>query len=740
MLQSKQFRSLIFFAIISALTIATATGAKVSSQEPAAVPEPPISRADRFGVYNWGIDYAAYPQNSPANSSVDRLNWGADRVAEIGTRTIRVAMPGDIYQVGQMSDDLAQAAASPAYDKLFSDPRFKTYLLTCKSSTEVISPWADGYTQSESNAVRDEFTRLGEYLLANPKFAGKTFIIFNWEGDNGMAGYQNKQTIWDAFTAWIQSRTDGIKLARERNPKSQVRLFTGLEFNIVKNLQTGILCGTAVADPLQEDPLKHRCVIDYVAPRVDVDYYSYSSWLTLDVKFQGLDASYKDALKTDLTFALSKVRERRPEVTEANFIIGEYGIHRTRWGETNVANFINEMIDAFDGPDGFKVSYAIFWQIVDNGPTFWVGEDGYGLFKSRYEVFSLTRAGETFKRRLAGQSVEKWTGGPFIRRDPIGLTDAQTGSPEIKLGSLIKIEAKGSETPFSSNGNRVVIEQGIRQSVLPRDNPAGFTESTAQITATLPAGLRPGPALIYVVDQNGVESQGIGTLLKCAECPEIGAVSDFNQVNEFSPGVGVLINGRQFSASGNKVIVEQQTEQQVKYRFAVSPEEIIRESAGLILVRNLPKDLIISRFTAIIVTDAAGRDSNEYPIRVYAERFPGPPVIIPVAPFTNRDDGTQIFTPGARVSIRGVRFGVLIASVIVEQGDQRYTLIGNLNPRDSFELFIKLPDEIKPGRAQIYVIAEGESRAVEIKIARSIKPIRPPIRRGRQERLARRIE
>src|SRR5262249_25564758 len=104
----------------------------ISGVKAQTVPPPPTERADRFGVYAWGVDYSAYPPNA----TIDRLNWAADKVAEIGSRTIRVTMPGDIYQVGQMGDDLALAAASPAYDKLFTDPRFKTYLLTCESSGE----------------------------------------------------------------------------------------------------------------------------------------------------------------------------------------------------------------------------------------------------------------------------------------------------------------------------------------------------------------------------------------------------------------------------------------------------------------------------------------------------------------------------------------------------------------------------------------------------------------------------
>ncbi|HKC87637.1 MAG TPA: hypothetical protein VKG02_16745, partial [Blastocatellia bacterium] len=86
MLKSMRYRS---FAL-SLFFIAPILAGGVNAQP---IPAPPTERADRFGVYNWGVDYDAYP----ANATIDRLNWAADKVAELGSRTIRVAMPGDIY-------------------------------------------------------------------------------------------------------------------------------------------------------------------------------------------------------------------------------------------------------------------------------------------------------------------------------------------------------------------------------------------------------------------------------------------------------------------------------------------------------------------------------------------------------------------------------------------------------------------------------------------------------------------
>lgn len=724
---SKHSRSIFFFAWLLLFALNHAADAQVENQPSAAVPPAPAERRDRFGIYNWGVDYAAYP----ANAAVDRLNWAAEKVAEIGARTIRVAMPGDIYQVGESSDELPQAAARPAYDRLFSDPRFKTYLLTCKSSTEVASAWTDGYSQEEYDAVRDELRRLGEYLLSNPKFAGKTFIILNWEGDNAMTGFENKQSIWDAYTSWIQSRVDGIKLARQRYPHSPVSLFSGLEFNLVRSSKTGQWCGTPVADPLREDPLINRCVIDYVAPRVDVDYYSLSSWWTLDVKFQGLDASYKEAFNTDLSFALAQVRRQRPDVTPANFIIGEFGIHRTRWSETTVADFVNEIFDALEAPDSFKGAYAIFWQIIDNGPTFYVGEDGFGLYRSRNGIFSRTRAGEVFQRRLAGQSVAPWVDHPLVRRNPPGVTGRLSGTPEIALTDTLVIEAEQEATGFSVTGNRISIEQGLKQYWLTRENTPALTEDALRVTVAVPRSLRPGAAIVYLTNAHGVESNAQGVLFTCATCPQLDDLEDERQLNEFYPGVIVTLRGQRFAPHGNTVTIEQQTEQQVKSRLVVPRADVLAETPEQIKLR-LPQAMISTRFSAVIVADAQGRESNEWPFQVYEEKSNAGPAINRFRPIFNQAAGTTNIPAGAVITILGGRFATSGNTVIVEQGDQRFTLRSGAGWSESpTAINVKLPDALLPGRAQVYVVdPQGrESRARAFNIARSLPASRPPIRR-----------
>ncbi len=328
-----------------------------------AVPPPPADRADRFGVYHWGADYSAWP------GSPDRLSWGADRVAALGSRTLRVFLGGsEFYDVNPEPNArndgfLRRIAAAPAYRRLFRDPRFRTYLLTVYPSA-AFAVWRDGLDPAEAASEREQVARLGAALLADPAHAGKSFIVLNWEGDHATAALAADDPLWNDFTAWIEARAAGVRDARARVPGSAARLYSGLEFNFVEERSESagrnVRCGEAGT----------RCVIDAVAPRVKVDYYSYSAWQSLNVKLAAPRASLRERLGADLAFALRAVRARRPQVTAANFILGEVGFARSLYGECAAARYLDEALAAAEAAG---VSYAVVWQALDNR---WRVEDG----------------------------------------------------------------------------------------------------------------------------------------------------------------------------------------------------------------------------------------------------------------------------------------------------------------------------------------------------------------------------
>ncbi len=700
------------------------------------VAPPPATRADRFGIYNWGVDYAAYP-----GGALDRLNWAADKVATLGSRTIRVALPGDSYLLNlPRTNDLAQIAASAPYEKLFTDPRFQTYLLTAYSGSDMQSQWSDGFSSVEAQATREEFARLGEYLLSQSRFAGKTFIILNWEGDNAMEAFANKQSIWDAYTAWIQARADGLKAARQRVPDSSVKLFSGLEFNLVRTRQ-GVTCGQPVTDRLQRDPLKNRCVIDYVAPRVDVDYYSYSAWQTvLDAAMK--KANLKDALHQDLNFALHHVRVGKLTTKEHHFILGEYGFPRAYWGENVAANWVNEMFEAVEAPDAFQVSYAIFWQIIDNAPTYLGGDDGFGLYRSRHGQFNLTRAGTVFRQRLAGQTVSAFVARPLIRIDAPEIRREQDSAPiiaallnskrifQLDIGATptlsvaapdaiqseaerqVQIDALNPSAAFSPRDNAVRLEQGLRQYSLPRDFGVTFLESELQIKVGLPTTLHHGNALLYVTDRDGVESNAQHLRLVCQSCPNVTSVEDDKSVGEIYSGGIVTLKGSKFSAANNTVVIEQQDAQGVPQRFIVTPDEAWRESPERITFR-LPAGLL-PKLAVVTVTTKEALASNQFVIWLMRDCVSCAPALrLSQAMVNHTTNGSQLY-PGTPIAIRGERFSANENRVVIEQGTRRFVIAAGRGwSETTTQIRAQLPLELSPGYALFFVIdAQGrESRA-----------------------------
>ena len=718
---------IVFVSIWSLKSPVSSAGAQTST-----VPPPPASRADRFGVYNWNINDAAVP------STNDQINWGADLIAGLGTRTIRIALATrDDYRLGLSGNlDLMQLAQHPAYDRLLKDSRFQTVMLTTYSRGAMASNWSDGYTQAEYEAEREEIRRLGEYLLNTPAFNGKTFIILNWEGDNAISLWPNKRTIWDAYTNWIRSRVEGVKLARQKFPSSTAKLFSGLEFNQLRSWQTGEWCGSPVSDPVHNDSLRNRCVIDYVAPRVEVDYYSYSSWRSLDDKETNSAESLKQRYKTDLTFALSLIKAQRPEIGEHNFILGEYGFERARYGECNAANHTSEMFDALEGEGSFQASYAVFWQIVDNAPAYGVGVSLFGLYRIRDGNLSLSPIGENFRKRINNQAATNYTGCPQIRTSPqLGVLNS-LGEPNFQINpdTVVSVYAQGCcanvLTPFSASGNKISFEQTARRFALPRDNALHFYESSTQINFSMPSlptdERRAGPARVFVTDARGYDSNSQTITVNCTDCPQLsscGVMETNYQTLQISPGDTITLSGTQFSPSGNTVFVEQRVTQHTFQKWALTQNSILNESPFQIIVK-LPGDLVADRDTILYVANAAGRESPESIIPISAPCPDCAPRLKSCQGFI-ADTGTGFFA-GRTASAIG-RFHGGGNKIIVEQVDNqnhvyKYEVSGGINWEDTDKrIRFVLPTALFAGRALLYVVdAEGrESRAQTIAVTAS---------------------
>lgn len=467
---------------VVAVTLAGGGGARASGvpegQPATVVPPPPAAAQDRVGVYHWGSDTAAWP------GEPDRLTWGADAVARLGARTIRVAlMTRDDYGVNNAAGSLVAIAEQPAYAGLFADARFSTYLLTTYSAADLAGDWSDGYTVAERQSARAELSALGRHLLS--RYASKTFVILNWEGDNAMSPFPSADvTAWDGFVSWVDTRAEAVVGARASVPSSSSRIYSGLEFNAVKRQDSGAPCDTG----------GNKCVISYVAPRVGVDYYSYSAWQSLSVDTPTANVGAR--LRADLTIAYSFVAAARTGTTRAHFLLGELGAARDITGECDAASRIHEAIQA---TRSWGAAYGILWQAHDNAPASGIW-NGLGAYR---------RDGSL---ALAGQDLRYGNGlGPLPVRPPVcaainpgGVVDGRTFTSRIHRGQVISIFGAG----FSASGNTVRLKQGSTFYTVRAGSPWWY-ESARQINLTLPAAVVAGTNVkVDVVAPIGLESNG----------------------------------------------------------------------------------------------------------------------------------------------------------------------------------------------------------------------------------------
>jgi hypothetical protein len=511
-----------------------------------AIPDPPTQRADRFGVYFWGVDYSAYP------GSPDKLSWGSAAVANIGTRTIRVALgASDSYRVNPFQSNdadpnwLVNVASTGPYAALFGSGSFQTYLLTVYTPADQRGDWINGFFpgttpyMTESNQIE----QLALYL--NQNYGSKTFILLNWEGDNAMSFVSDStsnQSRWDYYVNWLQSRSDGVSAAKSFGAGN---VFFGAEFNLVKKL-SGMACGSTSSDPNQ--PYLNRCLIDYVLPKLsNVDYYSYSSWQSVNVKVSNPGASLLQTLNNDLGTAKSAIEAGLggSTLSPASFILGEYGFARTIYGECNAANYVQEFVNAVDGPGSFGVSYAIFWQILDNA---WRTQDGgsdlitntsaqtldwftFGLYRpDDNNAFALypTLTGSMLSSLVTGAPP------PFIPGDcpsinQGGIVNGAAGwVPDFNPSSVMSIfgnslSGYGDSTVrfFQGDHGPSSCDPNINQIVVIGNGSQWWFQSVNQINASIPASVTTsgpncaypsvpltGGAIVWVRDARGIDSNG----------------------------------------------------------------------------------------------------------------------------------------------------------------------------------------------------------------------------------------
>jgi hypothetical protein len=261
---------------------------------------------------------------------------------------------------------------------------------------------------------------------------GMAFTLFNgsatWD-QTGIRRYLPNNTHWDDYRDWINTRALGVNDANSSISGSTASLYSGLEFTQTyarDNLSNYYLdvnhnrirCGTPstipnyipnpanpgqwIVDPNSPSaPTKYQCVIDRIAPQALVNYFSYSSYETVNLKYPfnsgaplngGLNYCLKSGFKSNLDFALSKL----PGKTEANFIVGEWGfdpyfaggdVNPPQFRYDRSKAFFDEMFGSFNlsDPSAFHPAYLITWD------TEYAGENAPGYNFSLFSQWSFVQ-------------------------------------------------------------------------------------------------------------------------------------------------------------------------------------------------------------------------------------------------------------------------------------------------------------------------------------------------------------
>jgi hypothetical protein len=298
------------------------------------------------------------------------------------------------------------------------------------------------------------------------------------------------------MVAWIDARAAGVSDARAQHPEAAGRIFSGFEFSLVRSRSDN--------QPCDED--QHRCGVSYVAPRVHVDYFSYSSWQSLGTPTSGLAAQ----LSADLDLALNWIRTQQPDVSKARLVIGELGNERESLtgGECASAHHTGTALQAFLDWGG---AYAIFWQVLDNAPgggTFL----GFGLYDWRGH---LKQPGRMLADAFQSQALSV----PTAPSCPSLTALLQAGTSSITV--------RGS---FSNANDAIALHQGSTRWTL---TGGQVRADGAGVDFDLPADLSgvtsQSPLVVSLVDSNDVESNGqLVTSLCGSTCYQVAGVRDYS--------------------------------------------------------------------------------------------------------------------------------------------------------------------------------------------------------------------
>jgi hypothetical protein len=245
---------------------------------------------------------------------------------------------------------MVDVARSPAFEKVFRDEAFDTYVLEAFSVGMDAAYWR--YRSHAPKQADDErqFYDLTRHLLTTYRGTGKTFILQDWEGDWAARGKFDAKVIVDAaiygrMADWLNARQRGVDRARdelraELGPQPGVRVLHAAEVNQVRTSLRG----------------ERVNVIDAVIPKTNVDLLSYSCYEA---------QNDPRLLRACLEHIASKLKPKAGfDASECRVFVGEFGAAEN--GKGGVERVQRVLPDTVDVSLAFGCPYVVYWQLYCN--------------------------------------------------------------------------------------------------------------------------------------------------------------------------------------------------------------------------------------------------------------------------------------------------------------------------------------------------------------------------------------
>jgi hypothetical protein len=317
----------------------------------------------------------------------DSLNQGADEVVAMGCHVIKVELSGStptkypFHSTWPAFTDLKSVALTSYFQTLFANPNIDTYVLTCYCPHITGNPkggpadyWYYGSGQTaQFNDEQTQFQNFAAYLLGNPAYAGKTFILENWEGDSALAAEaanagQTGNVPWsakDGMVTWANARLAGIHAAKVANPNSQVHVYGGFECNNIKYgmFEAGIGPNANQWNGTVVPTYPWTTVVDVIPNLRNLERLSYSCY---DTNFIAPPNAYDTQAAVD--FMVSK----SPGLTYAQCGIGETGVNILK--PTDPATTTSDINNVLSVVINNSMAYMLYWELYNNesGKGFWM--------------------------------------------------------------------------------------------------------------------------------------------------------------------------------------------------------------------------------------------------------------------------------------------------------------------------------------------------------------------------------